>query len=91
MTYTDRAKKMRPYIEQAANALDDKTVSLAPELLGTLTGDGSLVKAGTRINWHGKIKKPPSTSGTPHRTRPTKRLRSGRTCSTGTDTGSSPK
>ena len=44
-------------VEQAASALDDKTVSLAPELLGTLTGDGSLVKAGTRINWHGKIKK----------------------------------
>lgn len=57
MTYTERARKMRPYIEQAASALDDKTVSLAPELLGTLTGDGSLVKAGTRINWHGKIKK----------------------------------
>lgn len=57
MTYTERAKKMRPYIEQAASALDDKTVSLAPELLGTLTGGGSLVKAGTRINWHGKIKK----------------------------------
>ena len=37
MTYTERARKMRPYIEQAANALDDKTVSLAPELLGTLT------------------------------------------------------
>lgn len=50
MTYTERARKMRPYIVQAANALDDKTVSLAPELLGTLTGDGSLVKAGTRIN-----------------------------------------
>ena len=57
MTYTEKAKKMRPYIVQAANALDDKTVSLAPELLGTLTGDGSLVKSGTRINWHGKIKK----------------------------------
>ena len=57
MTYTERARKMRPYIEQAASALDDKTVSLAPELLGALTGDGSLVKAGTRINWHGKIKK----------------------------------
>lgn len=44
MTYTERARKMRPYIEQAASTLDDKTVSLAPELLGTLTGDGSLVK-----------------------------------------------
>nr|DAF77325.1 MAG TPA: hypothetical protein [Caudoviricetes sp.] len=24
MTYTERAKKMRPYIEQAASALDEK-------------------------------------------------------------------
>ena len=65
MTYTERARKMRPYIEQAASALDDKTVSLAPELLGTLTGDGSLVKAGTRINWHGKIKKAAVEQNTP--------------------------
>ena len=57
MTYTERARKMRPYIVQASESLDDKTVSLAPGLLGTLTGGGSLIKAGTRINWHGKIKK----------------------------------
>lgn len=57
MTYTERARKMRPYIVQVASGLDDKTVSLAPGLLGTLTGGGSLIKADTRINWHGKIKK----------------------------------
>ena len=56
-SYTERARKLRPYIEQAAAELDDKTVSEAPGLLGQLTGSGSLVKAGTRINWHGKIKR----------------------------------
>lgn len=57
MTYTERARKMRPYIVQAAEGLDDKTVSVFPGMLGMLSGDGSLVKAGTRINWHGKIKR----------------------------------
>ena len=57
MTYTERAKKFRPYIEKAAQELDDSTVSLAPGLLGTLTGGGALVKAGTRINWRGTIKR----------------------------------
>lgn len=56
-SYTERARKLRPYIEQAAAELDDKTVSEAPGLLGQLTGSGSLIKAGTRINWHGKIKR----------------------------------
>lgn len=56
-SYTERARKLRPYIEQAAAGLDDKTVSEAPGLLGQLTGSGSLVKAETRINWHGKIKR----------------------------------
>lgn len=56
-SYTERARKLRPYIEKAAAELDDKTVSEAPGLLGQLTGSGSLVKAGTRINWHGKIKR----------------------------------
>lgn len=56
-SYTERARKLRPYIEKAAEELDDKTVSEAPGLLGQLTGSGSLVKAGTRINWHGKIKR----------------------------------
>lgn len=56
-SYTERARKMRPYILRASAELDDKTVSEAPGLLGQLTGSGSLIKAGTRINWHGKIKR----------------------------------
>lgn len=56
-TYTERARRLRPYITQAAQSLDDKTVSEAPGLLPTLTGDGSLIKSGTRINWRGQIKR----------------------------------
>lgn len=51
------AKKIRPIIEQAANGLDDQTASTAPELFGRLKQDGALVKAGTRINWNGVVKK----------------------------------
>lgn len=51
------AKKLRLIIEQAAQGLDDKTASTAPELFGRLKQDGALVKAGTRINWNGVVKK----------------------------------
>ena len=56
-TYTERAHKLRPYIEQAAQGLDDKTASEAPNLLKKLTANGKLVKAGTRINWNGIVKR----------------------------------
>ena len=52
-----RAIQLRAVIEQAAQALDEKTISEAPELCRTLKQDGSLVRAGTRINWNGTIKK----------------------------------
>lgn len=52
----DLARKLRPIIEQAAQSLDDKTASDAPELFGVLHNDGCLIKAGTRINWHGTLK-----------------------------------
>ena len=51
------AKKLRPIIEQAAHGLDDKTASTAPEMFGKLKQSGALVKAGTRINWNGVVKK----------------------------------
>lgn len=45
-------------VVSAARALvDEKTASIAPELYDRLTGEGSLVKAGTRINWNGTLKK----------------------------------
>lgn len=53
----DEAKKLREAIMQGAISLDDKTASTAPDIFPRLKGDGSLVAAGTRINWHGKVKK----------------------------------
>lgn len=50
------AQAMRKLMEQGAESLDDQTVSTAPEVLPRLRGDGSLVKAGTRICWNGTVK-----------------------------------
>ena len=52
-----RAIQLRAIIEQAAQTLGEKTISEAPELCRTLKQDGSIVRAGTRINWNGTIKK----------------------------------
>ena len=57
MTLVELARKLRPIIEQAAQSLDDKTASEAPELFGAMQYDGNLILAGVRINWHGKVKK----------------------------------
>jgi hypothetical protein len=57
MTLIELAHKLRPIIEQAAASLDDKTASTAETLFPRLKGDGSLIKAGTRINWHGTLKR----------------------------------
>ena len=51
------ALRLRAIVEQAAESLDDQTVSTAPTLLRKLKQDGKLVKAGTRINWGGVIKR----------------------------------
>ena len=51
------ALKLRAIVEQAAASLDDKTASEAPTLFPRLKQDGSLVRAGTRINHNGEIKK----------------------------------
>jgi hypothetical protein len=53
----EQARKLRPVIELAAQSLDDATASTAPVLFPTLKLDGQLVRAGTRINWHGEIKR----------------------------------
>ena len=52
-----QAWKLRSIVEQAAASLDDKTASEGATLFPRLKGDGSLVKAGTRINWNGTIKR----------------------------------
>lgn len=48
---------LRSIVEQAAASLDDKTASTAATLFPRLKYDGELVKAGTRINWNGTIKR----------------------------------
>lgn len=48
---------IRSVVEQAAESLDDKTASTAVMLFHRLKRDSSLVKAGTRINWGGTIKR----------------------------------
>ena len=57
MNLIELAKKLRPLIEQAASSLEDSTASEAVQLFPTLKQDGTLVKAGTRVNWSGKLKR----------------------------------
>ena len=56
MNPIDNAKKLRPLIVKAAQSLDDKDASEAVELYGGMQYDGSLIKAGMRINWGGTLK-----------------------------------
>ena len=51
------ALRLRAIIETAAASLDNKTASTAPTLFPRLKQDGSLIKAGTRINYNGNIKR----------------------------------
>lgn len=51
------ALRLRAIIETAAASLNDKTASTAPTLFPRLKQDGSLIKAGTRINHNGSIKR----------------------------------
>ena len=57
MRYIEKARKLRQIIELASEYIDDKTSSEAVELFPSLKKDGSLIKAGTRINYNGVIKK----------------------------------
>lgn len=55
MTILEKARALRPIIEQAAQSLDDKTASTAAELFPKRKQNGELIKAGTRINENGKV------------------------------------
>ena len=52
----NEALRLRAIVEQAAASLDDQTASEGAALFPRLKADGSLVSAGTRINWNGVIK-----------------------------------
>lgn len=56
MTRSD-AFRLRAIVEQAAESLDDQTASEGAALFPRLKQDGALVKAGTRINWNGTLKR----------------------------------
>ena len=51
------AIKLRGIIEGAVQSLDDAQASQAATLFPSLKGDGSLVRAGTRIHWNGVVKR----------------------------------
>ena len=51
------AMRLRAIVEQAAASLDDQTASAGAALFPRLKQDGALVKAGTRINWNGTLKR----------------------------------
>ena len=46
-----------PYIETLTANLDDATASTVIPLYGGMAYDGALIKAGTRINWKGVLKR----------------------------------
>lgn len=57
MTILEQARKYRAIIEKAMALTDDKVASEVPELSSQLKENGFLVKAGTRINWNGVLKR----------------------------------
>ncbi len=57
MSYIDLARKYRPIIEKAMAETDDLTASAAVELSPVMKYDGRLIKAGTRINYGGVLKR----------------------------------
>ena len=48
---------LRSIVEQMATSLDDQTASTAATLFSRMKYDGKLIRAGTRINWNGVLKK----------------------------------
>ena len=55
--HIDRARALRPLIEQSSVGLSDKEASKGVELFPRLKQDSGLIAAGTRINWHGVVKR----------------------------------
>lgn len=53
----NEALRLRAIVEQAAASLDDQTASAGAALFPRLKQDGALVKAGTRVNWNGTLKR----------------------------------
>lgn len=50
-------ERLHTVVDAGRRMVDDQTASVAPEMFDALTGSGALVKAGTRINWMGVLKR----------------------------------
>ena len=57
MDILERARILRQNIIYGSASLDDKTASQTPELYDRLNENGELVPVGTRVNWHGILKR----------------------------------
>lgn len=53
----EEALKLRGIVEKASTSLDDKTASEGVALFPRLKESKMLIKAGTRINWNGVLKR----------------------------------
>lgn len=53
----DEALKLRAIVEQASASLDDQTASTGVQLFPRMKYTGTLISAGTRINWNGTLKR----------------------------------
>ena len=53
----NNARNIRALLMKVIGELSDADASIAPDMFPRLKADNSLVKAGTRINWNGAIKK----------------------------------
>lgn len=56
-TVLENARKIRQMLLKVVGNLSDADASIAPDMFPRLKEDGSLVSAGTRINWNGEIMK----------------------------------
>ena len=57
MNILERARALRKNIIASSASLEDKVASETPELFGRLNENGDLIKAGTRVNWKGLLKR----------------------------------
>lgn len=57
MDILEKARLQRKNIIASTASLDDETASKTPELFGKMNYNGELIKAGTRINWNGVLKR----------------------------------
>lgn len=57
MNHIENARKFRKAMSGIALTLDDAKASTAPDMFPRMQYNGNLIKAGTRINWHGTLKR----------------------------------